>query len=176
MDDFLLRVFRLEIKTQCEMAALASKDLDEGLRSAAETRIWYGLQGILTAAAIISKLLWGSKTAADLTTRKRLRDSLSITDDSPLNSRHVRNAFEHVDERLHDHFWDSDRTYYIGRNVGDPDEIMVAEGDTSQRFGQFDPASGIVTFWDRSASVPDLLDAIQEIIERLRSGPETSGP
>ena len=82
-------------------------------------RTWFAVQGVLTAAANLSKLLWGSgdKPGAQAS-RAPLRSSVGVTNDSPLRSPKVRNHFEHIDERIERKFTALGPTLYVGRNMG----------------------------------------------------------
>lgn len=95
-------IFCMEIASQCAMAELAGAQLNEALKNGApETPIWAAIQSILIAAASISKVFWGSgATAEQIEKRASLRELAEVTDQSPLRSRHVRNSFEHFDERI----------------------------------------------------------------------------
>ena len=99
MDDHLLTVFKVELKTQCEQASVAAGQLGAALESRS-SEIWSALQNILTPAGNASKLLWGTRGSEQADQRRPLRDLVGVTDDSPLKSRDVRNAFEHFDERI----------------------------------------------------------------------------
>jgi hypothetical protein len=60
---------------------------------------WFSLQNLLTAAANISKALWGpgGKWTEE---RRPFRERLSIPDDSPLQNTDLRNHFEHFDKPI----------------------------------------------------------------------------
>ena len=85
-------------------------------------RLWLALQGIVVAAANVSKLLWGSgrDTAKTARQRKPLRDALGVTESSPLKDVTLRNQFEHYDEKLEK--WSKETAGtgepYVSRNIG----------------------------------------------------------
>ena len=86
MDDHLLFVLKIELKSQLENAAIAEDDF----RAAkTEDELWYALQNLLVVAGNISKLLWGSRGPEGEAARKPLRDLAGVTDDSPLRDRKV---------------------------------------------------------------------------------------
>lgn len=65
------------------------------------TQFWAGSQGLLAAAGCLSKIFW--PVTGNKNRRGRLRDYLDVPHDpvaSPLGSRAVRDAFEHIDERV----------------------------------------------------------------------------
>ena len=166
MDDHLLTVFKVELKTQCEQASVAAGQLGAALESRS-SEIWSALQNILTTAGNASKLLWGTRGSEQADQRRPLRDLVGVTDDSPLKSRDVRNAFEHFDERIERWHAAGDTKVFASRNVGPPDAIRVADESSLSHFGTFDPATGVVTFWDWTASIPDLLDELKRIYDAI---------
>jgi hypothetical protein len=56
----------------------------------------------LAHAASLSGYFWPMKTGGERATARgeRLRKAFNLTDESPLRSRSLGNAFEHFDERL----------------------------------------------------------------------------
>jgi hypothetical protein len=126
----------------------------------APTDTWCALQTILVSAANLSKLFWGSsgKRAAE---RKPLRDSFGITDRSPLKDPDMRNDFEHFDERIWKHFVDEDNNVYSGRNI---EPLGILEIPGTSHFGLYDPKTGKVTFWDREASIPEIVEEAKRIV------------
>jgi hypothetical protein len=83
------------------ISAEVAKDWDEAshpiLREAAYS--------ILTHSANLSKIFWPSAKGEEYAARSDLMRRLyQTTRDSPLYRRTVRNAFEHLDERLHNWF------------------------------------------------------------------------
>src|SRR2546428_224252 len=93
--DFILTVFVREVVWQCKFVRFAADDVEASLAADDRDRCWFALLGLLTAAANISKLLWGSHPR-----RADLRALLGVEDDSPLRVRKLRNDLEHFDERL----------------------------------------------------------------------------
>ena len=77
MEPLLLQVFQHQVLTQCEFMLLAAEDVQAALQAHDTTRVFYGLQNLLNAAANVSKALWGQrgKRAAQ---RQELRASLGI--------------------------------------------------------------------------------------------------
>jgi hypothetical protein len=169
MDDHLLLVFKIELKSQLELAAIAADDFEAATSGKAPGTLWYALQGILVTAGNASKLLWGS-SGKDKQERERkpLRDLAGVGDDSPLRSRKVRNAFEHFDEHI-EAWAQGDTKLFSSRSVGRVNKSVVVSWPppTTKRFGNYDPKTGVLTFWDRSVSIPDLIAEMDRIWMRL---------
>lgn len=61
--------------------------------------VWASTQLLLNAAANVSKLLWPPRGDQDRFAAD-LRRLLAVGENSPLNSRKLRNSFEHIGERI----------------------------------------------------------------------------
>src|ERR1043166_7402120 len=113
MDLMLLRVFQSQIDLQCRCALKAADDLDAALAINDVAAAFCAIQPLLSAAANISKALWGErKTKNALAARQPRRDSLNIRDDSPLYPLKMRNSYDHFDERL-DKWWKQSKNHNI---------------------------------------------------------------
>lgn len=174
MDDHLLTIFKVELKSQLELAAIAADDLENARRGKAPGTLWYSLQGVLMAAGNISKLFWGSKSdkaEAEKLERQRepLRKLAGVSDDSALRNRKIRNAFEHFDERIEDWFKEGNTKLFSSRSVGRPGNPVVVgwPPPTTRRFGNYNGRTGVLTFWDHSVSIPDLIAEMDAIWLRL---------
>jgi hypothetical protein len=129
-------------------------------RAAASTRIFLGVQNLLNAAANISKACWGAsgKRAAD---RQPLRDSIGITDASPLFDMSMRNNFEHYDERL-DRWWRESRQHnYVDFAVG---RSSVAGVDPIEMFREYHPTTTDVAFWGETFNIQALVNEVMRIL------------
>jgi hypothetical protein len=198
MDEHLLKLFQYQVRSQCEFAILALNDLDEAvadLNRASEqlfetglsrdaraqargavaltgARIWFSLNAILTATANVSKLLWPvghRKTASDFPDRgEKLRASLGVTDDSPLQHRTVRNHFEHIDERYEEWWLKSERHNIAIRNIG-PLGRTVTGLEEAETFEHFDPSAGLVTFQGDVFELRPIADGLTTLHEAARA-------
>lgn len=168
MEKQLLRIFQLELQTQCEFILLGGRQVNGCLKMRQPTQvIWFALQGMLVSAANASKLLWGSRSEEAVEARRQLRESVGVTDDSSLSSRHIRNDFEHFDERLEDWFNSSRDHIYIGRVIGDPDGFIVNGGTPDDKFGHFDPSTTIISFWGRSVALQEIVVEAERVLAAL---------
>ncbi|WP_434181754.1 hypothetical protein [Vibrio hyugaensis] len=76
---------------------------DHAALELSKAKLFDYLHNIALQAAGISRYLWPSKNGDNNVHQKRgkkLREILSVTDDSPLKNRKLRNQMEHFDERL----------------------------------------------------------------------------
>lgn len=66
----------------------------------------------------IAKALWGTQSSKVVLARRPLRESLQVGDDSPLRDVGMRNAFEHLDERIDDWWRHSPKHSLVDRSIG----------------------------------------------------------
>lgn len=159
--------FQLPIDEPWDIEAAMNEALEQARTATSPTAdIWFAIQNLLLAAGNLSRLLWGASTA-QASSREELRQSLSVTDDSPLRDRRLRNHFEHFDHKLEVWYGKSEHKTYVGRNVGPMN--MVQGPDPAERFHHYDPSTGLATFWDQSLSLPQVVSEIERILPAARS-------
>lgn len=112
MDELLRRVFFTEIRIQSRLALQSFTKVEE---LAAERfhgdaprqlergfPLWREIHTFLATSAVVSKILWPGRNAPRKSRRRgsELRALLGLSDDSPLSERFVRDALEHIDQRI----------------------------------------------------------------------------
>lgn len=169
MDLQLLHIFQTQLKLQCDFALMSAKELETSL-NAEEKRsfitIFFHLQNLLNAAANIGKTLWGKANGKYELSRKPLRESVGITDASPLKNTDVRNKFEHIDEYISDWFDSSTSHIFADMNLGN------VRGTTSgvnqfKMFRTFDPVTYDVTFLGWTCNIKEVIGEIERILPVL---------
>lgn len=107
-----LAVFLVELREQCrafmtaysEIVEMISKGppIDSEEQRIFSAKIWSRIQACLASCSIISKILWKTQSNIKGLIRSReLRQILGLPEKNPFPT-HVRNSFEHIDERLSD--------------------------------------------------------------------------
>jgi hypothetical protein len=124
-------------------------------------QIWYQVQALLTAAANISKALWGQGGKLHVE-RQPLRDSLSVTDNSPLRPTSMRNNFDHFDDRLDDWWRTSTKHFYLDLSVGDV-AAAIRGVPENELFRSYDVGTGDLGFWGQRYNLPLIIDEIKRI-------------
>jgi hypothetical protein len=177
----LLWLFQREVANQTRFALTAAEEIERRvaeIQTSDPTAGGYGeriedifglLQSFLGAAANVSKLLWG--VSAEATERREeLRESLGVPEDSPLESRYLRDQFEHFDERLEEWARDAEKNNLnvVDMNLG-PAESMVRGAHPSALLRNFDPEANVVTFRGETFELTPLIRALQEIRSRAES-------
>jgi GNAT superfamily N-acetyltransferase len=113
----MLLVFLVELYEQARICRTAFAELcqiiealgpmNEEKRRTTAAQIWTRVQAIVVASSVISRILWPAPAPrADGSDRRailrgmKLRTFLQVDGQEPPSSKAVRNAFEHIDERL----------------------------------------------------------------------------
>ena len=112
-----IQVFSVELKEQCRMFNVLFKEIEDQIRIGPpedleakrefSAKIWSRIQASLSIASVISKILWPQPAPRSDVTDKyaiqralRLRIFLKMQGSRSLLPLKVRNAFEHIDERI----------------------------------------------------------------------------
>ena len=128
--------------------------------------LWVGVQVGITGAGNVSKALWGQGSRL-AESRRPLRDSLTVPENSPFRDVSMRNHFEHYDERL-DRWWrESPNHNHLDRMIGPPSGVVGL--DDLDRFRVYDPTTNDVVFWGERFN----MQAIATEAERLLPIAET---
>jgi hypothetical protein len=161
MELMLLRTFQRQVELQCRAVLIASHDFNAAMLTNDLTHAWIAIQNLLTAAANISKALWGAggRLAEE---RKPLRQSLGVEDTAIFRDVAMRNNFEHYDDRL-DRWWETSAHHnHLDMSVLPADSVRgLAEIDM---FRVFDPSTGDVVFWGQRFNLNDLLREVERLL------------
>lgn len=154
MELILLRVFQRQIQLQCQAIVVGSHDFNSAMTTGDSTHAWIAIQNILTAAANVSKALWGQR-GKFANQRAPLRASLQVDDTSPFRVVAMRNHFEHYDERLDTWWRDSPSHNHFDMSFVPPGQILgLADIDM---FRVFDPSTANVVFWGEHFNIQDIV-------------------
>src|SRR5262245_24494721 len=171
MPFFTLRQFQIHLMLQCKffkaaeaellnaLTILQSKPVDPEVR----IKAWGAIQAMLTAAANISKALWGQSGRNLETWRKPVRDSLGTADDSRIREYDLRNHFDHFDERIDR--WVKNKPHIHDLGI---DDLSTDLSEDTRLWRSFDSKTMSVIFEDdrfeirpATAEVDKLLSAIE---------------
>lgn len=170
METMLLRVYQSQVRLQCEFVLRAASDINNGLSSEDNEAIFYGIQNFLNAAANISKALWGGTKGKMACERKELRDSIGITDASPLHEVGMRNNFEHFDERL-DRWWEKS-SHHNHLDLSVVPRTAIRGIDDIDMFRTFDPQTTDLVFWSEKFNIQAVVNEIQRILPLVKTEAE----
>ncbi|MEJ7566988.1 MAG: hypothetical protein WKF41_01870 [Gaiellaceae bacterium] len=158
MELLLLRVYQQHVVHCCHSVVLGARDIDSAA-GAADARLWYGIQNLIVGAGNLAKAFWGTGSKAERARRyeerRPLRESLSVTDDSPLRNVIVRNNYEHLDERI-EKWWTDSPSHNIVNAMVAPRGAIVGFGE-NETLRWYDPTTGDVIFWGNALNVPTIM-------------------
>jgi hypothetical protein len=154
------------------MALAAFTSLKEGIYSLDSNLCWGLVQIILATSANLSKIFWPAyyKDRPEILNKysmrgKHLRELLLVDKRSPLNSRKLRNHFEHYDERLHDWSDQSKHRILKRRNIVPEGFIQMGDPDQYADMGNLDPTTFTVTFWEDKFEILSIIESIAELLK-----------
>ena len=169
MDLMLLRIFQRQVADQCRFALGGVHLINAALGEQNKDVLWVGCQQFLVGAANVSKALWGQRSKFE-TQRAPLRDSLSVSAESPLKNMTFRNHFEHYDERI-DRWWAESVSHNIlDQMIGSPSAVQGFESQESFRI--YDPGSHTIYFWGEDFAVEPIARELDRVYPLAKSESE----
>jgi hypothetical protein len=162
MDSLLLWMFQYQVKLQTEALLYAHLGLLDGGgfkdQASRESFKWAQIQALLTAAANISKTLWGQGGSL-AHKRAEIRESLLVEDSSVLRKVRMRNNFDHFDERI-EWWWDNSKAHNVSDLIIDPDPNAPTL-DKGDMFRVYDSKTGNLVFWGEDFNLPEIVNEAQ---------------
>jgi hypothetical protein len=173
----IANIFLYEVTNQCNFALMAFEYLKQALNSNDALRIWYFIHGFITATGNISKLLWRCRGDSNkyVARKDKLRQRLSILDNSPLSNRNFRNYLEHFDRELQDWVDTTRSENYIDLSFGILNEAGLIDlgHHIEDVLRYFNYEESTVIFRGNSAELTPIIDAIKELKEKVEQEIET---
>ncbi len=166
----LMRVlpYLLEIERQCKLALAAAGHMNtctEAFWPLADPPSAIGdfdyAQRFVSSAAAISRILYAPKDRA-----RHLCDLLGLGGDSPLASRKVRDAFEHIDERIDN---------WLKKNPGSRSYSSYGISRTGTEvpgtaaLRHYDTQSDVLRVWDAEVKLQPVIEAVRNVQARTDS-------
>jgi hypothetical protein len=117
----------------------------------ANRELWYAAQSLLSAAANVTKVLWGTKATG--AAREPVRKTLGVTDGEIWQvARKIRNSFDHYDERIQE--WNESGEGLKVEGIGGRPKIV---GHTNRaQWRNYDPRNDTLYFWDDALRLSDI--------------------
>jgi hypothetical protein len=192
----LMNLFQEQVARQCRFLLMAADEAQAALNELqvrrtdrnAMNRFWFSAEHMMSAAANISKALWGSgrKQAEIAARREPLRASLEVADNSPLRVKDLRNHLEHFDERLDQWLDESKRQWHVDGGMGTLEGFIEPPPEPVEVFRFYNPTTGYLTFWGDSISIPAIVKEAETLLPKAEaeadkpyaappSPPKTSG-
>jgi hypothetical protein len=171
MDRRLTLMFLRQAWYQCEYAMYAAREINANTDV---MRRFYAIERLLTAAANISKILWGSSRSSPRPTRKRERkelpDLVGLGKTSILRPRIMRDHFEHFDARIEE--WadlcaSSGDWGYADMNALGAGPLFVSPKKDARKLRHFDPHTNMLYFFGQPYDLAALMKEIIALKERI---------
>ena len=187
MDDRLRDVYLSEIERQCQHALnaigalnnvvrrLHDPDTDRGVRTTLMEECFRTLHSFLTHAANVSKILWPGEGGKKPKLRKErasaLRNLLELPEPAgghPLESRTLRNYFEHFDEKLLDWEQTSRNRNIVDNLLGSPNAFTgIEDGDILRCY---DPVAKMCWFRGQRFDIEGMAKVLEPLRQQAITG------
>jgi len=170
MDAEIERIYIIELLMQCAYAwdvANTMSDILNMPNSPEKIPRFFREAGyFLQHTSAISRLLWPAKTGSNDLAKKRgshLCEMLKVNEDHILNKRHLRNHFEHIDERLDDWGQNSPHHNLVYESIGSRTNIRGDVITDKDVFRLFNPQTSILSFRGEEYNVLDMVNGVRDI-------------
>ena len=167
MEKPLLRVFQRHVADQCRFTLAAVPVINQSVAQGDHDRLWIGCQMFVVGAGNVSKALWGDgrHRSAAAPARESLRDSLGVTDASPLHQVAIRNHFEHFDERIERWWRESPARNHLDRMIGPPKAVAgLTEIEIFRIYDPSLPTGPRIVFWGESFELQPIATECDRIL------------
>lgn len=179
------KLFIDELETQINFALLSIENINNFLikmdvgDSSEVNKFWYYAQNLIVYAGNISKILWGVKIKNNRTLnqkreieRRELRLKLKVSETSLLKRRYLRNALEHIDEKLEE-FTNNPQSLILNKNMGPIKGIIqIEEKDydisKEKNLRHYDPDAKVFYFYGENINLEELFKAIKELEKNIK--------
>jgi hypothetical protein len=165
MEKLPLRLFQREVEHQCDFAIMALEDMEEAKANSDGKLFWYSVQSLMVAIGRISRLLWPPDSDKS-ERRAKLRESLDVEEDSPLNALTFVEHFEHFDERLEEWYESSENLRYFD-SYTEPLDVL-AETSPKDRFRGFDTEKNAIIFHGDLYYLEPVIEAMNVFARRRK--------
>jgi hypothetical protein len=152
--------------------ATVMKNSPEDPFGALPTQTFLGeLQNLVVHAAVLSRYFWPVRSA-HAWRGEQLREAFSISEDSALKSRNLRNAIEHFDEQLDDYLEGGVVGHVIPEFIGVDQET---DGVPLHLFRAYYVDTATFQLLDKRYEIQPIVDEVAALYERLREMDERGG-
>lgn len=164
----------MEIEFQCQVIISSCNELAMSIKSDNAVHSWALIQSILFACTSISKILC-PPTPRDKSLTDEFKErgeylvkKLSINESYYLVSKHLRNDFECLDERLHS--WAKGSNNALAHRNIEPHQFMHLNNPPKVSFmAKFDPDTFILTLWEKEFPLKEILDESTRLLMRTQN-------
>jgi len=173
MDEFIESVYLRELIQQCQCAIGAVEKMNECLSNRNPGEFFREAGDFLQHSSAVSRILWppGSRNRLKKKRAKQrgthLREKLAVPEKHALQTRNLRDHFEHFDERLDE--WAESTPYknIVDNMIGPRNAIAGNVIKDEDIMRMYDPANKEIVFRGEKFNVQTLVDGVRDIQSKV---------
>ncbi|WP_138379150.1 hypothetical protein [Luteithermobacter gelatinilyticus] len=155
-----------ELRNQCRYIEANVGVLNQSLEKQAPVGVFFALQGLMTAANQLARILWSPrKKGRDRAAR--LREILGLPEKHPLNNENILSLWDFSDEANDQWITQSKGEYILYDFIGDIANSPHKDVEMKNIFRAFDVTTKIYTFRGVGYNMEALLKAIADVSNRV---------
>ena len=169
MDEFLQSIYLESVKQECEACFSAIHAFDLAINSRGRDDPFVHAIALVHRAAAVSRVFWPPE-AKDKVSRQRsqrrgdfLRNLLGVTSNHAIQSRTLRDHFEHFDERLDDWAERSKNRNIVKQLLGPRSAIGGDAIEDADIIHNYDPGTKIYAFRGEKFDIQAIADGINDL-------------
>jgi hypothetical protein len=166
MEKVLIRHFQVEVERQCQFAMIALQDMEEASANSDGKLFWYSVQNLLVALGRVSRLLWPPDPLFP-SRGSELRESLGVSEDSPLKALKFVEHFDHLDKRLETWYVTSEQRRFFD-SYTEPLDVL-ADTAPVDRFRGYDTENNAILFQGEAYELSPVSRAVEELQGRAEA-------
>jgi hypothetical protein len=174
MDEFIEKVYLQELIQQCQYAIDAVDQMNECLKNKNPGEFFREAGDFLQHSSAVSRILWPPGNTNRIKKKRAkhrgtyLKATLTIADGHTLQTRSLRDHFEHFDERL-DEWAETSIHKNIVDNMISPRSAIgnVVKDDEIMRM--YDPAKKEIVFRGETFNVQALVDGVKDVQAKAKT-------
>ncbi|WP_417319814.1 hypothetical protein [Emcibacter sp.] len=155
-----------ELRNQCRFIEANVGVLNQSLEKQAPVGIFFALQGIMTSANQLARILWTPRKGGKERATK-LREMLGLPEKHPLNNESILSLWDYSDEANDQWIAQSKDEYILYDFIGDIANSQHKDVEMKNIFRAFDLVAKIYTFRGVGYNMDALLKAIGDVSNRV---------
>lgn len=166
MDLNLLGLHVHELRNQCRYLEANIGVLSQMLENKSSVGVFFSLQGIMTGASAISRLVWSPRKKGKERSAA-LREMLGLPEKHPLNNSNILSIMEQSDEMNDEWISQSKNQYILYDFIGEIATSQHKDVETKNIFRAYDPTIHTYYFRGQAYNVDAMLKALGNLADRV---------
>jgi len=155
-----------ELRNQCRYIEANIGILNQSLEQQAPVGVFFTLQGIVTAASQVSRILWTSRKKGKQRAEE-LRERLALPEKHPMNNESLLTLWDFSDEVNDQWIAKTKGEYILYDFIGDIAESQHKEVKIENIYRAFDTKTNIYTFRGVGFNMGAMLKAVADVANRV---------